>query len=265
METFVPFDHLPTETRMMALCLPIPDKNLGGRPRQLSLYEAVAAVERVQTLINAEALLAIREDDSIFVRLRRKLRNLRARQAAPHRIVRVQDEMDAVGRFSSIPVKRPSPGTVGRIERKVAKEIGISPRQLRRYGADKDIRALVSKPIWEPTELEREGRGLFLIRKTIDALLSRMTPERRAKEERIGVLEGVARTLDHPEDVGYVQSTWLKHDVGYNTSTGIGHRTTPFKRGDQWITIRAKLRPPVNYEHRVLKWKYSLEVRFWPK
>jgi hypothetical protein len=252
-ETIVPFNYstLPQELRLQALGLPLPDKNPGGRPPGLSLYGAVLAVERVQTLANAAAL-DFRQDDSIFVRLRRKLRSLQAKQAAPHRIKSIQSEMDAAGRFSSVPVKRPSPGTFGRIERKVAREFGISPRQLRRLRSDKDIKVLVSKPVWEPTELDREGRGLFLIRKTIDALLSRMTPERRAKEERIGVHAGVARTLDHPPDLGTV-------------GCALGN-INPAKFGTVRVgSKRLNLLPFRNHELGILRRKFGLPVSCWPE
>jgi hypothetical protein len=151
LETIVPFDHLPTETRLMALGLPIPDKNPGGR---LSFRERMEIGIRVREVHDSFARFgrSTRHPrlDPVLKKVRGLLANNNVGGAA-----RLSKEADALGRYHQIPILKPAV-PLPEIDRIVAQERGITARKVRTVREDNRIAELVGLPLWKPKDwLER--------------------------------------------------------------------------------------------------------------
>jgi len=91
-------------------------------------------------------------------------------------IAELSRQADAIGRHERIPVLKPK--VSADIDRRVAKEFGISVRTVRRYRSDRRLDPFRSVQPWEVRQWERGAAEQAQLRRRAAALL---TPERFAK------------------------------------------------------------------------------------
>src|SRR5262245_23006747 len=134
---------------MCALGLPILPKNKGGRPRtplERDIRRAQRWAQAINAKVEATALEALGVVQERKARQARKIRKLLANGAPPHLVAAARAELDKMGRFSSAPIKPPSAGLKAQVDREIAKEEGISARQVRRIRSDVLLKPFCAHP-----------------------------------------------------------------------------------------------------------------------
>jgi len=129
----------------------------GGRPRALTVNQRITVAQRRAELLNAHAVF-VRDHkrDRAVARLQAKWR----RTSDPDKRARISAAIAGIGSATRVPIKPPEIA-LAEVNRRVARELGVSVRTVERCCADPRNKPFVARPVWQEPAWQRGERLRF--------------------------------------------------------------------------------------------------------